>query len=163
MASGEIGVLFVCMGNICRSPAAEGVMKEKLSEEMFGHQVNVESCGLGDWHLGQLPDYRMREAAKNRGVLLTSRAQQFKPHFFERFDYILASDQEVADVLYSYAITADQKSKISLMTAYSRCYLNEEVPDPYYRGDGAFEQVLDMLEDACDGLLEEIAKKKIEG
>lgn len=120
--------------------------------------LRIESCGIGDWHIGQLPDERISAAAKDRGVILKSRAQQFQPDFFEHFDYILAADQEVMRDLYRYARTPEHKAKIQLMTAFSHFYHGQEIPDPYYQGGSAFELVLDMLEDSCQGLLEELDK-----
>jgi len=148
-------VLFVCLGNICRSPAAEGILKELAKDK----ELHVESCGMGDWHVGNLPDPRMREAAERRGLVLTSRAQEFKREFFDRFDYILAADREVLHGLYHYAEKPEHKARVHLMTAFSKSYRDQEVPDPYYGGDDGFEQVLDMLTDACEGLLENIVKK----
>lgn len=157
MKKGEVRVLFVCMGNICRSPAGEGVLKWLVSQDP-SLKIYVESCGIGDWHIGQAPDRRMQEASNVRGIALTGRAQQFKQDFFDRFDYILAADKEVLKFLYHYAKTPDQKAKISLMTSFSTIYAGQEVPDPYYQSNGAFELVLDMLEDACQGLIEKIRK-----
>lgn len=151
-------VLFVCLGNICRSPAAEGILR--ATAEIQGVDLHVESCGIGDWHIGQLPDERMRDAAKARGVILSNRAQQFKPNFFDRFDYILAADKEVQNDLYYFAKTPEQKAKIHLITDFSGSYSGEEIPDPYYLGEGAFETVLDMLEDSCNGLIEHMRKQK---
>lgn len=151
-------ILFVCLGNICRSPAAEGVLRHK-AEKMQLH-LHIQSCGMGDWHIGHLPDERMRDAAKDRGITLSSRAQLFHPRFLDEFDYILAADQEVLKDLYRYAVNPEHKAKIHLMTAFSSAFKGEEVPDPYYQGGGAFNQVLDMIEDACDGLIEDIRNKK---
>src|SRR5262249_42337918 len=113
-----------------------------------------------DWHIGQLPDERIRYAANARGVTLANRAQQFKREFLEEFDYILAADHEILNDLYRYANNPTQKSKIHLITEFSKAYKNEEIPDPYYQGEHAFELVLDMLEDSCQGLLEYIRKNK---
>lgn len=151
-----VAVLFVCLGNICRSPAAEGILR-KLDKEQTLH---IESCGLGDWHVGQLADGRMRDAANERGVVLTSRAQQFQEEFFDRFDYILAVDNEVMRDLHRYAKTPEQRVKIHLITAFSGSYPNQEIPDPYYGGRVDFDRVLDMLEDSCEGLLHEISRHK---
>lgn len=146
-------ILFVCLGNICRSPAAEGIMRHLVQKEFPHNDVHIESCGLGDWHKGKLPDERMREASKKRGVLLTSRAKKFEPTFFERFDLILVADNKILNELYRHAITPEAKAKIHFITHYSACYRDEEIPDPYYEGEAGFERVLDMLEDACEGLL----------
>ena len=152
----EHRVLFVCMGNICRSPAGEGIFKHLIINQEYSKNFHVESCGIGDWHIGNMPDRRIQEASNARGVYLTSRAQQFKYDFLNRFDYILAADQEVLKNLYQYAKTPEQKAKIFLMTAFSKLYKDQEVPDPYYQADGAFEVVLDILEDSCKGLLKHI-------
>jgi len=150
-----VSILFVCMGNICRSPAAEGILKKLADEKGIG-SLHIESCGMGDWYVGKLPDERMREAAKARGVVLSSRAKQFDRAFFESFDYILASDKEVLNSLLHHAQSSGHKAKVHLMTAFSSSFTGQDVPDPYYYGNGAFEGVLDILEDACEGLLEQI-------
>jgi len=149
-------VMFVCLGNICRSPAGEWILRQMAEKAKI--PVKVQSSGLGNWHLGQLPDERMRHAAASRGFHLTSRAQQFKPKYLDEYDYILAADQEVLQDLHKLAKTTEQKSKIHLMTTFSKTFQNQEVPDPYYEGMQAFELVLDMLEDSCQGLLKEIKK-----
>lgn len=151
----EIRILFVCMGNICRSPAGEGLLKH-LAAQDTSLKIYAESCGIGDWHIGQAPDRRIQEASAVRGITLMGLAQQFQRSFLDRFDYILAADKEVLNFLYHYAKHPDQKSKISLMTAFASIYQGEEIPDPYYKSDGAFELVLDMLEDSCHGLLQHI-------
>lgn len=157
----NIRILFVCMGNICRSPAAEGVCRQMIKQEL-NEKIEIESCGIGDWHIGQPPDRRMQEAAKARGIALNSRAQQFKIAFYDEFDYILASDQEVLKHLFHCAATPEHKAKLSLMTAFSGLYSGQEVPDPYYEPTAAFDLVLDMLEDSCSGLLKHISKEVLE-
>lgn len=145
-------ILFVCLGNICRSPAAEGILKHISKERSL--DLYVASCGLGEWHVGELPDRRMRQAAKNRGIILDSRAQSFKASFFEDFDYIMAADQEVLETLRSW--TKNTK-KLHLITHFSNKYKGKDIPDPYY-GDGAgFEHVLDMLEESCEALIKHLS------
>lgn len=151
-----VSILFVCLGNICRSPAGEGMMLHLVKKNHPDMELQVQSCGIGDWHVGQLPDERMRESALARGINLTSRAQQFRSEFMDQFDFILAADSEVLKDLYHFAKTPEQKAKISLITAYSKSYHNIEIPDPYYNGWSSFELVLNMLEDSCEGLLEHI-------
>ena len=153
-----ISVLYVCLGNICRSPAAEGILRHLVKKQGKEEQFHIESCGVGDWHIGRLPDDRMRDSAKNRGIVLSTRAQLFKREFFDQFDYIFVADQEILHVLYQHAKSPEHKAKIHLMTVYSKCYPNEEVPDPYYRGGGDFETVLDILEDSCEGFLDYLNK-----
>jgi len=151
-----ITILFVCLGNICRSPAAEGILRHLAQKEQRDFDLHIESCGLGDWHTGMLPDERMRDAAKSRGVILSSRAQKFQVKFFDQFDFILVADNKILNELYRYAKTPDQKAKIHLITRFSSCYRDQEVPDPYYEGEAGFEHVLNMVEDSCEGLLEYI-------
>ena len=151
-----VKVLFVCLGNICRSPAAEGVLKHLAKEA--GLDIHVESCGIGDWHIGALPDSRIRIAAKARGLVLSSRAQKFQEEHLNDFDYILAADHEVLEHLYHFAKTPQQKAKIHLITVFSKSHQGEGIPDPFYGGDAAFEQTLDILEDSCVGLVEHLRK-----
>lgn len=150
-------ILFVCMGNICRSPAAEGVLKHLVKQNSY-EGCHIASCGIGDWHLDNPPDKRMQEVAKNRGYFLTGRAKQFKLNFFDEYDYILVSDREVLKVLYQYAKVPEHKSKLFLMTEFSSFYKDQEVPDPYYEPEIAFDLVITILEDSCEGLLTHILK-----
>lgn len=149
-------VLYVCLGNICRSPAAEGILRHKIAHDPHLNEMRVSSCGMGSWYIGQLPDERMRAVAKMRGVELISRAQVFSPHFLDEFDYIFAADLEILHHLYRFARTPEQKSKIHLFTAFSSCYLNQMIPDPYYQGDSAFDSIFDMIEEACDGFIKHL-------
>lgn len=155
----KTSVLFVCMGNICRSPAGEAILRH-LAAQNADLKIDVESCGIGDWHIGQPPDPRIQEAANNRGIYLESRAQVFQKSYFDRFDYILVADKEIIKFLYRYAKTPEHKAKILLMTAFSSLYQGQEIPDPYYIAGGAFDLVLDMLEDSCHGLLRRIINEE---
>lgn len=155
-------ILFVCLGNICRSPAAEGVLRYKAANDLELSHLNIRSCGMGSWYVGQLPDDRMRDAAKARGIDLISRAQVFDPKFLDEFDYIFAADHEVLHHLYRYTKTPEQKSKIHLFTAFSACYPNQVIPDPFYQGGAAFDYILDIIEDACEGLIEHLKKQRQE-
>lgn len=148
--------LFVCLGNICRSPAGEGILLNLAKNRGCLEQLHVESCGTGDWHLGRLPDARMSRAAKKRGLSLTSRAQQFKQSFFDRFDYILAADQSVLEDLKLLSRAQEDRDKIFLMSRFSQKYRDQDIPDPYYGGESGFEHVLDMLEDSCEGILDHV-------
>lgn len=155
-----VSVLFVCLGNICRSPAAEGVLRHKTIKDAELQDMVIRSCGMGSWYIGQLPDDRIRSAAKSRGIELISRAQLFDPKFLDEFDYIFAADHEVLHHLYRYARTPEQKSKIHLFTAYSSCYPNQVIPDPFYQGDAAFDYILDIIEDACEGFITHLKKNR---
>lgn len=132
---------------------------EKTQVEM---DIHVESCGLGDWHVGQLPDERMRHAALARGIVLCSRAQAFRADFFETFDHIFVADHSVMYELHRWAKTPEHKAKIHLITKYSTAFKDQEVPDPYHNDEGYFELVMDMLEDSCHGLLEYLRKERAE-
>lgn len=151
-------ILFVCLANVCRSPAAEGFLRHMATKETLPFAVHVESCGIGDWNLGQLPDERMRQASQSRGVILASRAQKFQMTFLDKFDLILAADNHVLNHLYRYAEAPDHKAKIHLITHFSSCYPGEEIPDPYYQGEAGFEHVLDMIEDSCRGIIDHLGK-----
>lgn len=155
MSQNNVCVLFVCMGNICRSPAGEAILKHLILQDQ-SISMQIESCGIGDWHLGESPDVRIQEASKARGVVLTGKAQQFKDHYLDRFDYILAADKEILRALYHYAKLPEHKAKIQLITHYSMLYEGQDIPDPYYQPEGAFELVLDMLEESCQGFLKHI-------
>ena len=145
-----VKILFVCLGNICRSPAAEGIMK-KISE---GFPVEIESAGTADYHIGDLPDARMRSHARKRGYSLISRARQFdETRDFDAFDYIVAMDRSNMRDLQYLDAQKKYREKISLMTSFCQTINISEVPDPYYGGPDGFERVLDILEDACNGLL----------
>lgn len=151
-----VKVLFVCLGNICRSPAAEGILRHMTSQDPLFQAMEIASAGMGDWHLGQLPDERIRDAAKSRGIVLTSRAQHFKSVFFDNYDFILAADHEVLHDLHRLAVKPEHKAKVHLITAFSPSYKDEEIPDPFYEGKAAFDLVMDMIEDSCEGFLEHL-------
>ncbi len=155
-----VSILFVCLGNICRSPAAEGVLRHLISNEPNLSDMNISSCGMGSWYVGQLPDDRIRAAAKARGIDLISRAQLFDPHFLDKYDYIFAADHEVLHHLYRYAKTPQHKAKIHLFTAFSSRYPNQIIPDPFYQGDAAFDYILDIIEDSCEGFIGHLKKQR---
>ncbi len=146
-------ILFVCLGNICRSPAAEGVMKKLAA----GLPVEIQSAGTAGYHIGELPDIRMRSHARKRGYELVSHAQQFNPSkHFEQFDHIVAMDDNNLSDLKAMDKKKQYQHKLSLMTDYSRTMDVHGVPDPYYGGPEGFEHVLEILEDACGGLLKTV-------
>ena len=148
-------VLFVCMGNICRSPTAEGVFRQRLQQAGLLEQVTVDSAGTGDWHVGKAPDSRSSQAALRRGYDLSSmRARQVTAADFDRFDLILAMDQDNLARLQALR----PRGRGAELDLFLRRYdvALDEVPDPYYGGADGFEQVLDLIEQASDGLLAEI-------
>ncbi len=152
-------VLFVCLGNICRSPAGEGVLEFLVKQRGLESEVYVESCGVGSWHVGEYPDPRMREVAESRGIALTSKAQQFKDEFYDRFDYIMVADRMLFQDLNDNAPSSQVKDKLYLMTHFSKGFQGQDVPDPYYGEMTGFEDVLDILEESCNGLLDHLFKR----
>lgn len=157
----KIRVLFVCLGNICRSPAAEGVLRAKAREQGLDDCLEVDSAGTYGGHAGQLPDPRMREAALRRGYSLTHRARQVRREDFSQFDRIVAMDASNYRNLCRLAPSSQAAERVVRMADYFRRFSGQqEVPDPYYEGREGFERVLDLLEDACQGLLEEITAEK---
>ena len=142
-------VLFVCLGNICRSPAAEGVMNSIL-QEVGETGWTVDSAGTGRYHIGDLPDPRMRQAAKSRGLALTHRCRQVRESDFFDFDLIIGMDDANIDNLRRMAPTLDTQQKVQPMRRWMDpdCGF-DHIPDPYYSGSDAFCTVLDLLDDAC--------------
>ncbi|MFZ0408249.1 MAG: low molecular weight protein-tyrosine-phosphatase [Cyanobium sp.] len=156
-------VLFVCLGNICRSPAAEGVFLHRLAEAGLEACFEVDSAGTGSWHLGQLADPRMRTAAGRRGIHLPSRARQLSPADLQQFDHILTMDAQNLAAVRALARRSHPRAAITPLLQYCRGLSPEEVPDPYYGGEAGFDEVLDLLEDACEGLLEELLAERRRG
>ena len=152
-------LLFVCLGNICRSPAAEGVFLDLLQTRGLEDQFVVDSAGTGSWHVGNPADRRMQAAANRRGIQLPSRARQIDLNDLETFDLVLTMDQDNLNAVNGLAREAGARAtaRIQPMLSYGRRYSEAEVPDPYYGGDAGFEHVLDLLEDACEALLEELS------
>ncbi|MCD7973663.1 MAG: low molecular weight phosphotyrosine protein phosphatase [Candidatus Azobacteroides sp.] len=152
-------LLFVCLGNICRSPAAEGIMKHLVEEAGLENDFFIDSAGTSGWHEGELPDSRMRSHAKKRGYDLNSLSRPVRSQDFDNFDMILAMDDTNYTNLMRQAPSPEAESKIYRMTDFCKKKEADHVPDPYYSGADGFEIVLDILEDACSGLLEEIKTK----
>jgi protein-tyrosine phosphatase len=154
-----IRLLFVCLGNICRSPTAEGVMRALVEEEGMSDSVMLDSAGTGEWHVGSPPDSRARTAARRRGVELGGTARTVRRSDFEDFDMLLAMDRSnVADLR---ALTRDEEqlAKVRLLREFDPQSVRTgdlEVPDPYYGAHGGFDEVLDIVHAACVGLLEHI-------
>lgn len=156
-ADKEYKVLFVCLGNICRSPAAEGVMKAQLKDKGI-RGIYVDSAGTGDYHIGDLPDRRMRSAASARGLKLDHICRQVRPSDFEEFDMIIGMDANNMRNLKRMAPTVEAEHKLhSIGEWLPKGCGYDYVPDPYYEGREGFELVLDLLESACGKLIEEIS------
>lgn len=150
------GVLFVCLGNICRSPTAHGIFEAMVAERGLQSQFVIDSAGTGDWHVGRPPDSRAAEAARQRGYELAHlRARQVGPEDFRRFDYLLAMDRSNLSDLQRMA-PPGHNAELALFLSYGRCGGELEVPDPYYGGAAGFAHVLDLVEDAAAGLLDHI-------
>jgi protein-tyrosine phosphatase len=152
-------ILFVCMGNICRSPTAEGVMRKLVAEAKLQNVIDIDSAGTHDYHAGAPPDRRSQAAAKRRGVDLAAlRSRQVADADFTDFDLVLAMDKDNLTLLRR-RCPEHLHDKLQLMMEYADHSPVTEVPDPYSGGDDGFEVVLDYLEDACNGLLRELSKK----
>jgi protein-tyrosine phosphatase len=150
-------VLFVCLGNICRSPSAEAVFNALIEKEGLTDQINCDSAGTAAYHEGEQADYRMRQFARKRGYDLTSISRPVRPKIdFEQFDYIVGMDRQNVRDLKAMSRNENDLKKIFLMTDFCLEGKYNSVPDPYYGGDEGFELVLDILEDACNGLLRKI-------
>jgi len=157
--SSMVRVLFVCLGNICRSPTAHGVFDGLVQKKSLQSAIEVDSAGTGDWHLGEEPDKRSQVAAAVRGYDLSYlRARQVSAEDFRQFDYILAMDKKNLADLQSMRPSAS-KAVVELFLSFSDSGNIEEVPDPYYGEEGGFEQVLDLVESAATGLLQSIQTK----
>jgi protein-tyrosine phosphatase len=151
-------ILFVCMGNICRSPTAEGVMRRLIDDAGLA-DVEVESAGTGGWHAGEPPDERATAAAARRGVTLAGAARQVTRADFRRFDLLIALDRANLRELLALAPDEDAAEKVRLLREFDPASASSgdlDVPDPYYGGDRGFETVLDMVEAACRGLIDEL-------
>lgn len=150
-------VLFVCLGNICRSPTAEGVMRHLLAEQGLTGEVMVDSAGTGAYHVGEPADPRMRQAAARRGYRLDSLARQVVPADFERFSLVVAMDRDNLRDLETLAGGASHdRAELHLLSAFLPADGPLDVPDPYYGGERGFEEVLDLIEVACPPLLDHL-------
>jgi protein-tyrosine phosphatase len=149
-------LLFVCLGNICRSPSAENIMNQTIERADLQDKIVCDSAGTSSYHIGAAPDRRMNVAAQKQGITLLGRARQLQPSDLERFDLILAMDREnYQDILYLDR-EGKYENKVRLMCEFAKNHPDKEVPDPYYGGASGFDYVIDLLLDACTGLLEYI-------
>lgn len=156
-----IRVLFVCLGNICRSPLSQGVFEELLRREGLQDEVEVDSAGTGAYHLGEPPDRRARQTAARRGIDLDGqRARQIQPEDCDSFDYILVMDRENLDSV-GLSCATGGRAKVALFMDYAPQASEREVPDPYFGGGEGFEHVMDLIEEASQGLLKEIKARRI--
>lgn len=156
----EISVLFVCLGNICRSPLAEGVFRHLLDEEGLADRFYVDSAGTGGWHVGESPDHRSMRSAATRGVTLTGHSRQIQPEDFHRFDYIVAMDQSNLTHLQQYREGVGGEAALYLLREFDpEGGPGAEVPDPYYGGPNGFEEVFEMVDRSSRALLAHILEE----
>jgi protein-tyrosine phosphatase len=154
-----VRLLFVCMGNICRSPTAEAVMRGVLRREGLEDVVEVDSAGLGAWHLGEPPDRRSAAAARTRGIVMEGAARQVTAADFDHYDLLLAADAQNVAGLRAAAPDEEALRKVRLLREFDPEAVTAgdlDVPDPYYGGPDGFEHVLDLVQAACEGLLTQL-------
>jgi protein-tyrosine phosphatase len=153
---------FVCLGNICRSPTAEAVMRHLIKEAGLEGKVVVDSAGLGDWHVGEAPDQRSQAAGRRRGVILEGAARQFQSTDFARFDYVLAMDRQNRDGLLKLARDPEARARVRLLRSFDPAAPPDaDVPDPYYGGVKGFDEVFEICEAACRGLLDHLRRSHL--
>jgi protein-tyrosine phosphatase len=151
-------LLFVCMGNICRSPTAEGVMRQLVMQRGLDQEVFIDSAGTGGWHVGDPPDARSTSVAAMRGIVLEGAARQVRAADFEDFDLLLCADRDNARDLRRLAPDAEAAARVRLLREFDPAADGDlDVPDPYYGGPDGFDHVLDLVQAACAGLLDEIS------
>ncbi|HEX2658810.1 MAG TPA: low molecular weight protein-tyrosine-phosphatase [Polyangia bacterium] len=156
-----VRVCFVCLGNICRSPTAEAVMRHLVKQAGLDGVVEVESAGTGDWHVGELRDRRSRDVGEQRAIPLSGRARQFVASDFARFDWVLAMDGRNLNDLRAMAPDQAARDRIRLLRSFDPASSPDaDVPDPYFGGDDGFERVFDICVAACTGLLATIRAER---
>jgi protein-tyrosine phosphatase len=152
-----VRICFVCLGNICRSPTAEAVMRHLVATEGLGKRIAVDSAGTGDWHVGDPPDRRARAVGEQRGIPLGGTARQFTEEDFARYDHVLAMDRANRAELLRMARGPAERDKVRLLRSFDASAPRDaDVPDPYYGGPGGFDEVFDICERACRGLLDHL-------
>lgn len=152
----KVSLLFICMGNICRSPALAAIFLDLAKKKKVKSYFYVDSAALTTFYLGQNADYRICQAAQKKDVAISHVSRLFEKRDFSKFDYILAVNHEVKDLLAALARTPEERQKILLATAFAKNFLHQEIPDPYFHGPEAFDHVIAMAFDAATGLLEHL-------
>jgi protein-tyrosine phosphatase len=159
MSQARVAVSFVCAGNICRSPTAEAVMRHLVQEAGLDSAIEIDSAGTGAWHVGEARDGRSQTVGQRRGMPLSGRARQFRRSDFARFDYVLAIDRENLADLIRLAPDAEARAKVHLLRSFDPASPpHSEVPDPYYGNIDGFDDVFDICEAACRGLLDHLRR-----
>jgi protein-tyrosine phosphatase len=159
-----VRLLFVCLGNICRSPTAEGVMRALVTREGLAEQIELDSAGTGAWHVGSPPDRRASQAAMSRGIALEGAARQVRVQDFHDFDVLVAMDRENLRELRRQASGEEERAKVRLLREFDPASVSSgelDVPDPYYGGGDGFERVFELVHAACEGLLEQIRAGRV--
>ncbi|MGB3138335.1 MAG: low molecular weight protein-tyrosine-phosphatase [Nodosilinea sp.] len=156
-----IRLLFVCLGNICRSPSAENIMNHLIAQRQLRDQIVCDSAGTASYHVGSSPDRRMAQAAKAYDIDLVGRARQFEALDFDRFDYILAMDHQNYSDIVALDPAGQHADKVRLMCDFCRTHTDREVPDPYYGGSDGFTYVIELLLDACEGMLDYVLEHSV--
>lgn len=155
-----VKIVFVCLGNICRSPSGEGVFTRLVEEKNYKDKFYIDSAGTSAYHVGEQADSRMRKHAARKGYRLESRSRQFITDDFNSFDYIIAMDSSNYRDILKLDPSGSFKNKVHMMCDFSKEYFNQDIPDPYYGGPEGFDTVITMLEEACSGLLDFIVENE---
>jgi protein-tyrosine phosphatase len=155
-------LLFVCLGNICRSPSAENIMNHLIEQRGLGDRLVCDSAGTAGYHVGSPPDRRMAQAALAEGIELVGRARQFTAAALDSFDYILAMDRQNYRDILALDPAGQHAAKVRLMCDFARRHPDQEVPDPYYGGADGFTYVVHLLLDACEGLLDHLLERRVD-
>ncbi len=163
MDSEPTKLLFVCLGNICRSPTGEGVMRHLVEERGLTHRFEIESAGTGSWHIGDSPDARSVAAAAARGIRISGRARQVTGADFDHYDLILAADRYNYRDLQAIAPTDEDEAKVRMLREFDPMATPDDldVPDPYYGGPSGFDDVIDLVLAACRGLLDDVVAGRV--
>lgn len=148
-------ILFVCMANICRSPALAATLRHLAAQKGVADRLKIESCGIGWFHVGQHPDPRTFEAAKKKGIFIDHRSHQFREAFLDEFDLILTVDSMIAEQIKLRAKKPSQASKVRLVTDFSTKFKGQPMLDPYYMNGPGFDDMMEMVIDCCEGILKE--------
>lgn len=155
--SAPFKICFVCLGNICRSPLAQGVFEDLVRREGLEGQIQIGSAGTGGWHVGDPPDARMQATARENGIQMTSRARQFQAGDFQKFDLVLAMDQTNEEELRRICPNREAEKKLKLFRDFDpKSHGDPDVPDPYYGGDAGFDNVFNIVQRACPEILRHI-------